>query len=110
LNRGKLAVVVATGIGRGGPGLEQTGQQIRHALTLEGMEVLGQVKVEGNPECLVCGHGETCPMSALPRVFGLNPKVAPEMFRRVEDQAEAWNKARDLGLEIARRLRENQPI
>jgi multimeric flavodoxin WrbA len=44
LNRGKLAVVVATGIGRGAPGLEEASSQIANALTLEGMEVLGQLK------------------------------------------------------------------
>ena len=64
LNRGKLAVVVATGIGRGAPGVEEAANQIAHALTLEGMDVLGQLKVTGNPECMVCGFGETCPMSA----------------------------------------------
>jgi hypothetical protein len=36
------------------------------ALTLEGMDVLDQLKVTGNPECMVCGFGQTCPMSALP--------------------------------------------
>ncbi|MGQ9921422.1 MAG: flavodoxin family protein [Desulfobacca sp.] len=61
LNRGKLAVVVTTGIGRGAPGLEEASRQITHALSLEGMEVLGQLKAIGNPECLVCGYGETCP-------------------------------------------------
>jgi hypothetical protein len=35
------------------------------ALTLEGMDVLDQLKVTGNPECMVCGFGQTCPMSAL---------------------------------------------
>ena len=35
LNRGKFAVVIATGIGRGAPGLEETSKQIEHALTVE---------------------------------------------------------------------------
>jgi len=50
------------------------------------MEVLGQLKVTGNPECMVCGFGETCPMSALPLIFGEDTKVAPEKFCNVEDQ------------------------
>ncbi len=106
LNRGKLAVAVATGIGRGAPGLEEASRQIAHALTLEGMEVMGQLKVVGNPECLVCGYGETCPMSALPWVFGDDVKVTPDKFSRVENQEETWQQAQHLGQEIARRLRE----
>jgi multimeric flavodoxin WrbA len=104
LNRGKLAVVVATGIGRGAPGLEEASSQMAHALTLEGMEVLDQLKITGNPECMVCGFGETCPMSALPWIFGEDTKVTPEKFCNVEDQQEVWEKAKSLGQDIARRL------
>lgn len=106
LNRGKLAVVVTTGIGRGAPGLEEASQQMAHALKLEGMEVLGQLKIAGNPECLVCGYGESCPMSALPWVFGENPKVTPEKFSKVEDQTEVWQRAKEFGQLIAQRLRQ----
>ena len=104
LNRGKLAVVVATGIGRGAPGLEEASSQIAHALTLEGMEVLDQLKVTGNSECMVCGFGETCPMSALPWIFGDDTKVTPEKFCKVEDQTETWERARSLGQEISARI------
>lgn len=107
LNRGKLAVVVSTGIGRGAPGLEEASQQTAHALKLEGMEVLGQLKVTGNPECMICGYGETCPMSALPWIFGNDTKVTPEKFCKVEDQKETWQQAQALGQEIARRLGEH---
>ncbi len=104
LNRGKLAVVVATGIGRGAPGVEEAARQIAHALSLEGMEVLAQLKAVGNPECMVCGYGETCPMSALPWIFGDDTAVTPEKFCNVEDQMETWEQAQTLGKEIARRL------
>jgi multimeric flavodoxin WrbA len=104
LNRGKLAVVVATGIGRGAPGVDEASRQIAHALNLEGMEVLDELQVTGNPECLVCGYGETCPMSALPWVFGDDTRVTPDKFSRVEDQTETWDKARTLGQNIADRL------
>jgi multimeric flavodoxin WrbA len=104
LNRGKLAVVVATGIGRGAPGLDEAGSQIAHALNLEGMTVLGQLKVTGNPECMVCGYGQTCPMSALPWIFGDDTEVTPEKFSKVEDQTETWEQAKALGREIARKL------
>ena len=106
LNRGKLAVAVATGIGRGAPGLEEAAGQIAHALNLEGMEVLGRLKATGNPECMVCGYGETCPMSALPWIFGDDVAVTPEKFCRVEDQEETWRQAGDLGRVIGRRLKE----
>ena len=104
LNRGKLAVVVATGIGRGAPGLEEASNQIAHALNLEGMKVLGQLKVTGNPECMVCGYGQTCPMSALPWIFGADTEVTPEKFSNVEDQTETWEQAKMLGQEIAFKL------
>jgi multimeric flavodoxin WrbA len=104
LNRGKLAVVIATGIGRGAPGLEEAGNQIAHALNLEGMNVLGQLKVTGNPECMVCGYGQTCPMSSLPWVFGDDTTVTPDKFCKVEDQTETWEQAKVLGHEIAGKL------
>ena len=88
LNRGKLAVVVTTGIGRGVPGLEEASDQINHALTLEGMEVLGQLQVTGNSECMVCGQSDICPMSSLPWIFGDDTEVTPEKFCNVEDQTE----------------------
>lgn len=108
LNRGKLAVVVVTGIGRGAPGLEEASLQVAHALTLEGMEVLGQLKATGNPECMVCGYGQKCPMSALPWIFGEDTTVTPEKFSAVEDQDSVWQEGRKLGEEIAKRLRKQQ--
>jgi multimeric flavodoxin WrbA len=106
LNRGKLAVAVTTGIGRGAPGLEEASNQIAHALKLEGMNVLGQLKVIGNPECMVCGYGESCPMSALPWIFGDDTRVTPDKFSNVEDQTNTWEQAKTFGKEISRRLGE----
>lgn len=108
LNRGKLAVAVTTGIGRGAPGLEEASNQIAHALKLEGMDVLGQLKIIGNPECMVCGYGESCPMSALPWIFGDDTQVTPDKFSNVEDQTETWEQAKILGQEISRKLEEQR--
>jgi len=108
LNRGKLAVTVVTGIGRGAPGLEEASSQLSHALSLEGMEVLGQLKATGNPECMVCGFGRDCPMSALPWIFGDDTRITPERFCQVEDQGETWKQAAQLGKLIAERLRKTQ--
>jgi multimeric flavodoxin WrbA len=104
LNRGKLAVVVTTGKGRGTPGIEEASNQVAQALSHEGMTVLDQLKVTGNPVCLSCGFGETCPMSALPKVFGNDIKVTPEKFCNVEDQTETWDLAKALGQEISQKL------
>lgn len=104
-NRGKLAVTVITGIGRGAPGLEEASNQLNHALTLEGMEVLGQLKVVGNPECMVCGYGQSCSMSALPWIFGDDTEVTPEKFCKAEDQNEIWQQIESLGNQIADRLK-----
>jgi hypothetical protein len=81
-----------TGIGRGAPGVAEANDQIAHALKMEGMEILGQLQAVGNPECLVCGFGESCCMSGLPWVFGEDTAVTPEKFCRVEDQ-EVWGQA-----------------
>ncbi|TKB09660.1 flavodoxin family protein [Desulforhopalus sp. IMCC35007] len=105
LNRGKLAVTVVTAIGRGAPGLDEASAQISLALTMEGMEVLGQLKVVGNPECMVCGFGQSCSMSALPWIFKDDTTVTPEKFCQVEDQKETWQQAEKLGKEITERLK-----
>ena len=105
LNRGKLAVTVVTGIGRGAPGLDEASSQVNQALTMEGMTVLGQLKAVGNPECMVCGYGQACPMSALPWVFGDDTDITPDKFCQVEDQKETWQQAKELGKEIADRLK-----
>lgn len=109
LNRGKLAVVVVTGIGRDKPGTDEAARQITHALNQEGMEVLGQLKAVGNPVCMNCGFGQNCPMSSLPLVFGEDTTVTPEKFCAVEDQA-VWAQAQELGREIARRLDQRQAV
>lgn len=105
LNRGKLAVAVTTGNGRGAPGLNETSDQLFHALGREGMTVVGQLKITGNPECMVCGYGQACPMSALPKIFGDDTVITADKFSRVEDQNETWQKAEKIGREIARRLK-----
>ncbi len=104
LNRGKLAVVVTTGIGRGIPGLEEACDQITYALKLEGMEILDQLKVTGNTECMVCGVNDTCPMSSIPWVFGEDAEITPDKFCQVEDQTETWERAQELGKEIRARI------
>ncbi len=68
------------------------------------MDVLGQLKATGNPECMVCGYGQSCPMSALPWIFGDDTEVTADKFSNVEDQTETWEQAEILGRKIARKL------
>jgi multimeric flavodoxin WrbA len=108
LNRGRLAVVVTTGIGRGAPGVAEANDQVAHALTLEGMEIVERLQVTGNPECMVCGYGAECPMSALPWIFGDDLTITPDKFQQVEDQTDVMEKARKAGAALARRLKETR--
>ena len=39
-------------------GSKRQAKQIEHALTMEGMEILGNLKAIGNTECMVCGYGQ----------------------------------------------------
>jgi multimeric flavodoxin WrbA len=103
LNQGKLAVAVATGNGRGLPGMDRAVEQIAHAMGREGMEVLGKLQVTGNPKCMTCGHGETCALSALPKIWGDDARVRPDRFTRAEDQP-VWAEAQALGRELGARL------
>ena len=105
LNRGKLAVVVSTGIGRGAPGVAEANDQVAHALKLEGMDIVERLQVTGNPECMVCGFGDECPMSALPWIFGDDLTVTPDKFQQVEDQETVMEKARTAGARIADQLK-----
>lgn len=95
---------LTTGNGGGAPGLEEVCDQLVHALSREGMTILGLLKVTGNPECMVCGYGKTCPMSALPKIFGEDTAVTVEKFCRVEDQEKTWQQAENLGRKMVERL------
>lgn len=107
-NRGKIAVTVVTGIGRGAPGLDEASNQLNHALSLEGMEVLDQIKVVGNPECMVCGYGQSCPMSALPWIFGEDTEVTEDKFCVAEKQDTIWQQTETAGRAIAEKLKKIQ--
>lgn len=105
LNRGKLVVVITTGIGRGRQGLHEANEQIVNALHREGMEVIGRLEVIGNPPCLSCGFGESCPMSSIPFVFGGDSIITPDKFMRVEDQSDLWKQAQELGNQLGAAIR-----
>lgn len=108
LNHGKKVVTVVTGNGRGAAGIDAACSQLQQALHHEGMEILGQLKVTGNVKCTFCGCIETCPMSALPRLFDGDLNAVPRQYCRVEDQTETWRAAERLGQEIGKRLRPSE--
>ena len=110
LNRGKLAVVITTGIGRGRPGLHEANEQIIGSLEREGMQVIGRLTVFGNPPCLSCGYGDTCPMSSLPVVFKGDVTTTPDKFMRAEEQSEVWEQAQEVGRKIGAMLRNGSSI
>lgn len=105
LNRGKPAVVAAVGNARGARGVDEAVDQVTHALTHEGLEVIGSVTAVGNPNCLVCGFGEGCAYSAVKRLFAHHPVVTADKFSSVERQPLVWQRAMELGQELGRRLR-----
>ena len=81
--------------------------QLTKALTHEGMEVIGQLKVTGNVKCTHCGQLTTCPMSSFSRLFNGERASVPEAYCRVEDQHETWQQAQTLGQELARRIQQD---
>lgn len=103
-NKGKPVVTVVTGNGRGTPGIHVASEQLKTALGHEGMDVIGQIKAEGNVKCTFCEHIETCSMSALGRLFDGDINNTPGGYCRVEDQTETWQLAQQMGKEIAKRL------
>jgi multimeric flavodoxin WrbA len=109
LNRGKPAVVAVVGNARGARGVAEAAEQVAHALGREEMVVMGSVTAAGNPNCLVCGFGESCRLSAVPRLFPASPVIGPDKFSAVERQPEVWRRAQKLGQELGRRLRAEVP-
>ncbi|MCL7488481.1 MAG: flavodoxin family protein [Desulfobulbaceae bacterium] len=104
LNKGKLGVAVTTGMGGDAPGLQEANDQIARVMEMEGMKVVGRLQARGNLTCLVCGQGETCPISAVPHFFG-DREICEDRLTRVEQQP-VWQEALAAGREIGRRLKQ----
>jgi NADH dehydrogenase/NADH:ubiquinone oxidoreductase subunit G len=63
----------------------------------ERMELVGQLTVQGNLPCLTCGKGDTCEMSGLKMLYGLDAKTSDYGYSRVENQKEVWEEAERIG-------------
>jgi len=77
---------------------------VRFYMMEEGMDFVGSVRIKGNVPCMICGHGDTCEMSAVKMIHGSEATVASVAVHTFEDQHEAARHAEWLGQEIARRI------
>lgn len=103
LLKGKLCATVVTGIDPAV--LDAVNQSLAAEVRdFEGMELLGQISIQGNLPCLTCGEGDSCKMSALKQMYGPNAKTSDYGYSRVEQQKHAWEEAIRIGRLIGERL------
>ena len=102
LNRGKLVVTAVTGLRD--QIRDEVSQALAREIMMERMELVGQLKVDGNVPCLTCGKGDVCEMSGARKRFGPDAKISAELCVKVEDQREVWEEAIFLGQTIGKRL------
>ena len=103
LLRGKLCATILTGL------IPDILDQVNLALAAElkeyeRMDLIGQLKIQGNLPCLTCGEGDECEMSAVKVLYGPNAKTADYGYTRVEDQEKVWEAAVHIGRLISDRL------
>lgn len=75
----------------------------------EGMNYLGNVNLNGNVPCLICGNGDSCSMTGITMLYGPDATVSTVGIKAFEKQPEAIAAARELGLRIAETLN-NKPL
>jgi multimeric flavodoxin WrbA len=106
LNRGKLLVTVVTGLTL--RSVDLASEMIALEMAMERMEVVGQLKVNGNVPCLTCGHGDACEMSGVRSLHGADARASMEYCVRVEDQPGVWEEALRLGRLLGDRVRKGE--
>ncbi|MHA1977846.1 MAG: flavodoxin family protein [Candidatus Hodarchaeales archaeon] len=124
LNRGKLVVVIVSGLfpisnNRNRRKIlikllkplytqklpvTQVANAIERALRMERMEHIGTVEIKGNVPCLTCGHGSSCEMSGVPMIFGRGTKASSDLCVGVENQSEIWKEITRMGRLLGSRL------
>ena len=82
---------------------EKVKRNLALEMTMDRMQVIGQVIIKGNVPCLTCGHGNECEMSGVPFIHGKNAKASTDLCTRVEDQ-EVWNELQSLGNKLKEKL------
>ncbi len=77
---------------------------IKFYMMEEGMEFMGEVRVNGNVPCIKCGHGDECRMSGIKMLHGPGATVESVGVQNFQEQAEARLAAEQLGQAIAAKL------
>ena len=119
LNEGMLGVIIVSGLvpSRNNPLLKtvvklaknlipinKVSKNIEHEMKMEGMEVIGTVKINGNVPCLTCGNGTDCKKSGVPLIFGKGTVATSDLCVAVEDQPEVWGEINRIGQSLRNRL------
>ena len=67
-------------------------------------EIIGNILCKGTLSCLICGNGETCPVSGARMMYGKDVKITPEMVPHWKDRIDVQVEARRLGKKLAQVL------
>ncbi len=81
---------------------------VRFYMIEEGMEFMGEVRVQGNVPCIKCGRGDECNMSGIKMIHGQDATVSSVGVKTFEEQAGAVEAAIRLGKAISERLMSKQ--
>lgn len=72
----------------------------------EGMNIVGNVKIDGNVPCVRCRKAVGCKMSGIPMLYGADATPESVGIKAFENQPEAVAAAKELGKNIAAALAE----
>ncbi len=94
LNEGKYAVSVISGLIP--QAIEMAQNSLATEFSMEKMNHVASLNINGNVPCLTCGKGDNCKNSAVTLVFGEGIKASPDYCVEVENQ-EVFEKAIEVG-------------
>ena len=57
---------------------DKVSEMVAMEMTMDRMNLIGQLAVKGNVPCLTCGKGDACEMSGVPLLFGENVKASAD--------------------------------
>ncbi len=101
MNEGKLCVSVVTSL------VPDIAKGVHEAIMrenmMEGMISVGNLTVGGNVPCLTCGSGHVCRKGNVAEMLSGDPDGS-KFIVKFEEQAEVYNKAKELGKELKAKL------
>jgi len=108
--KGKPGVAVATCAIPAGcegmpPACENGANDIFFYMMEEGMNFLGSIQIQGNIPCIRCGYGDECETAGLKMIFGEDATVDSVGVNTFEMQADAFDKAKELGRQLCDAVR-----